>query len=867
MPLTAQQIAMIKQLALNAQAAPAGPKPAMTPQQLMAIKARLAPPPAPAPQQIGMTPQMLMAAKAKLAQPVSRPIPPGPSMQRVPTPAMADGGEVEPRHKHEISDDNVQVMYKGGEACYAEGGNVTKDYNDVGYADGGDVDDTDAVPQEAAAPEAVPAATAQATTPELSTSMSEQLANTDPGQLKKLLALRDKLGEAPYDAANAAANSTPAPAAEGSKAATEAAYKKLFSKQTAQDIVDEAAIPGKTAKESAQTFLENATPEVVEEIAKASAKKAVGAAAAETAMGTAGKVVMRGAGALAGLYGLYGGPTAETEGAPIEPIPGMPGKAAQGQDIVSHYEDPASLARTMALSKQMTADDIAQATKNAPPAEGSTMGPPAPGTTSPVGTLDKSQYGPAAPSGMEAAATLPPVPPPGSAGGPAGPPAPASNAPATIPAPAAAAPKPIAPAMPPRAMTAAPAPQGAPAAAPDRVSSLQSLLAQMGYNPAALQGAQDQQRQMMQANALAMGGKEIAAAMSRGGYKPNFAANEQINQMATLPVQQQVQQQAIMGTAMKMGLEASDLDDKTQMRDPKSPASVAGREMLATFLPQIKNSPNFDQLSYEDVVKMYQPIDMKMRTDTMRFDTQLRTDAMNQQNQVRAEQHQQQQQQATEQRQAGKEMQLGMALNQANSLRGANGQADKNAQTADRLIDLANNFDPNDPAKVANARTVMNEVTGLLAQAANGGIAHEGQVDMIYPKNISDQFAKLQQFITSAPAGYNIKPFLDQAVQQAKIFKKVGQDYSKRNNSVLLYGAKNAVSPEVYNHYKNFYGLTDNDINSAFNRTEDTTQGGVGNAPPKSPTVTMRDPNGNLRPIPQDQVAAAKAAGGIVVGQ
>lgn len=94
--------------------------------------------------------------------------------------------------------------------------------------------------------------------------ISELLGENNPKSLQDLIKLRDTLRmSAPYEAAQKAGSSIP------EIASPSADYGSLFGKQVAQDIVDTASIPGKTAAQSAEVFSKMA-PEAISATAKSS---------------------------------------------------------------------------------------------------------------------------------------------------------------------------------------------------------------------------------------------------------------------------------------------------------------------------------------------------------------------------------------------------------------------------------------------------------------------------------------------------------------------------------------------------------------------------------------------------------------------
>jgi hypothetical protein len=895
MPLTPAQIAALQQMAKNVQASPKPTvaAPPLTAQQLMALKARIAPPQA-APVAPGLTPQQLMAAKAKLIQPVAHPIPPGPSQQRVPTPAMAEGGMVtkdyndvgyanggEARHTHEISDDNVQVMADGGqvekmaeedeangypiEAKRLKTGNqvpysneasdkesakhAEEDKERIGFADGGQSD----------ADDVADAATDEASTPApLSTSVSENLASKEPSQLQKLMALRDQLGRESVHGNTIARGGTPTLPVKNIEADQQPpsdVYKEPFSPDEAKAIVKSTRATGKTA-DKLEDLSRSATPEVMEEAAKASAKQvarrvlspdailpaetslpaAAGAGGADIIIPAAerglGSAVAGGATkalpVVGALAGLYGGPTAASDKMTNPNVPGVGNKVAMGPDLAQKVDVNAALAQA-GVPAQLPPTSIPTATVAAPSPKDQTGGvfDPNPGLTAalaaaqpqaapvlPNGGMSGAALqayiaqnpGPVATTGNNPAANATPAPP--------APPAPAGAAtPAVNPIAAAQMAKinamqPAAPGAP-ATVTQQMAPQPAPQPAPSQADTLGSLMQQMGYDPNALKNAQAQQRQMQQANMGAMAGKEIAAAMSRGGYKPNFTANEQLNQMAALPVQQVMQQQQVAMNAVKQGMDLSDLQDKVQARDPNSKPSQAARGILLSTFPELAQNPNFANMDYETIRGMAPNIENALSNQTkmayMNMNAQERMQAVqyrsDTQAQIAADRAQQQaamQQQKQDQDSDKAASDMTTKFGQMMRRKDLANASDADRRV-DNLLDIVSQYPDLNQMPREQANTFAKEAE----QIFSGGRAHEGSTKEIIPTTLMGGLQNLLSKGTNNVEPAQVGDFVREYLPYMQSLQQNSRAYIAGQLQPVTTAYKPRIKPDMYNSLVN----------------------------------------------------------------
>jgi hypothetical protein len=574
--------------------------------------------------------------------------------------------------------------------------------------------------------------------------LSELLNSSDPEALQKLIALRNQLnGQAPYDAEQA------------SRQAQANDYSQLFSKQNAQDIVDQQSVPGNTAADSAEVLKD--APDVAgsaetaaSEAADATPGQGLGIADVG-GEGGAGEALSdladsKGAAALAMLTPNSHMYSASNQfGTDVED---QPGRRAVGEDIVGTPSNlsPRDKAILEALKahlsdpKNFTAEDIKEATAS-DDSDGddddstSPAQKPNVASVTPAMVAQKSLEAQRAPSLGSAKSQNAPVGSDTSMG----PPTP---------------------------------PTAAPQQSDDYLGSLmKSLYGASGTD--ALKAAQAKQHDMMQANSLSMAGKEIAAAMSRGGYQPNYEANQQINALAAQPVQALQQQQQVVKEAIDSGAKLSDLQDKAQLQNPKSPVSIAYRNMAATLNPQIAKSPGFDSMSAETIKNAQPMVDTSIKMQVMQLQRQ---DMANQRNMM----FQQRNDLQAQQRQAQAFTQTGQMLESSRMTNPAVMQAEKDIYAAKKAQTIQ------DTMGGGSANNMSPQATGLLteeiAKIASGGIPQHEEMAMLNPGALQGKLAGVWSKLSNEPTPANAGAFIKQY-----------QDYAK--------GVQNDAQKVITNHY------------------------------------------------------------------
>ena len=606
--------------------------------------------------------------------------------------------------------------------------------------------------------------------------LSELLSSSNPEALQKLLALRDQLNsqssQAPYDAAEAS-----------SQASQPISYDKLFGQNAVmQDQLAPQNLANKSAAESADVL--KAAPEY----APAETKTAMEASdigtpllseaeeastpLAEALAGGAGRLASRAAGPLTAL--LMPNDSMVQSSGKMTAVPGMPHTYFSGQDLVRVPQDQSSTIKlspdlenmisgnsSSSSKEDILADLLAHAKKQS--------------------SSDNEDEDEETPSVNTKSSTSTKIR------------GPASVQPANL----------------------------SNNASQPQQNVLASLMDKL-YGPGAgdrLTDAQNAQKQILSANALNMAGKEIAAAMSRGGYKPNYASNEQVAQTAGLPVQQEMQQRGVVKDALDSGMKMADFQDKQALTDAKSPLSEAYRNMAATLTPMIAKTPGFENMSAEAIKQAQPMVDTYMKAQMIQL------------------QRQQMNQQKTDQRQ---QQSFNQTVQQLEQMRGspAVSQAEKDLYASQKAQTLTKMF--GDPNNMSPQMTAL--FTQEVAKIAQGGVPTHDEMAMLTPNALQGKLAsvwsKLSNNPTPANAGAFIKQYQDYAQGVAQDAQKVIED---------RYGRVINTKKSQFNDDQNQY-LKDNYLN----RFKSAAQG----------TVRMFDPQGNLREIPSDMVDAALKNGG-----
>jgi hypothetical protein len=564
----------------------------------------------------------------------------------------------------------------------------------------------------------------------------------DPASLQKLMALRDQLGSQASQAPYDAAQAA-------SQAAQPTSYDALFGQNAAMQNQLAPQLANKSAAESAQVLA--SAPEAA--AAEAAGTDAAATAAGEAAAGGASKFL----GPIAALLGIYNGPTAPSS---LADVPGAksPKELSQQGPLPWGGMSDKQLADYV---KYKDTGPVAKVGFN----PNAVVGPPKPDDLAARQTADQQDE-----DDDEDEDTTP------SGAGPAS--AKTAAKPSTTPTPSATS----------------------------QPSSVADLLSKLGLSNDKLAKAQQAQRLGSLFGADAAVGEKIAAALSRGAYKPDYTMANQINAMAAMPVQQAMQQQTAAKEAVDTGLKLSDFQDKQQLQDASSPISQAYRNMAATLNPQLAQAPNFENMSAEAIKGAQPMVDASLKAQTMQLIRQ-------QMAQQREGSFAERQQIAQNQKDDASEMKLAQGLSQMQSQRGAAGMAAKTEQLADRALSMANNYTPdqNDLTKQQVA-ALYNDANQIMT----GGVSTQHGIETVFPETYKSSLDNLMQKISNTPTGADMGPFVQQLSKQMQLMKNEAQSFKKDRAAEYLMGYKDSLGqrrPDTFNAYKKKFGVSDDDMN------------------------------------------------------
>jgi hypothetical protein len=169
-------------------------------------------------------------------------------------------------------------------------------------------------------------------------------------------------------------------------------------------------------------------------------------------------------------------------------------------------------------------------------------------------------------------------------------------------------------------------------------------------------------------------------------------------------------------------------------------------------------------------------------------------------------------------------------------------QAQKDIYAASKFESLANlNGDPNklNPAQVQLAAMEV-------AKIASGGVPTAHELQGLTPSSIPGGLAAAAQKFVNHPVAANQGAFVNAMRDYTTALKRDAQEVVKEKYGRVIESRRVQLGDSNYQTLQKQY-------------MEPFTQK---SAAPPAATVQMRDPKGNIRAVPADQVEAAKAAGG-----
>lgn len=178
------------------------------------------------------------------------------------------------------------------------------------------------------------------------------------------------------------------------------------------------------------------------------------------------------------------------------------------------------------------------------------------------------------------------------------------------------------------------------------------------------------------------------------------------------------------------------------------------------------------------------------------------------------------------------------------------GKISAKVQQAEYLDGLVGSFNNRNlpPAQMEElALGMANMISG-----ANGGAARS-QVEALVPHSAMGDAQKLKSWFMNEPLGANQQAFVEMMSHTIEREKSIANDQLNgiRIKRLSTHEKFQKSAPDQFNRMIGDYGIDPANVKN-----------GKYTPPAAAGTVQMRDPKGNIRAVPADQVDAAKAAGG-----
>jgi len=331
-----------------------------------------------------------------------------------------------------------------------------------------------------------------------------------------------------------------------------------------------------------------------------------------------------------------------------------------------------------------------------------------------------------------------------------------------------------------------PASAGAPAdtGPKDYLGDMLSKLYGPGNDAKALAQAQQNRNIMQFANNTAMSQQMIAAAMSRGGFKPDYAVNAEIAQQANNPVNNILQQRQAQEGQIATAVKLSDFNDKAQQQDPNSPLSKAMRDTVRAYFPKMAAQPNFENQDYESIIKQQPFLDTVQKT----VSNNLYRQALLQNNQNKQE--------------ATAEFNVPSKIDNYINNRGAT----KNASDADRRVDNINSLLARYPNLDNMPQGQIEEFGQELHQITAGLGAHEGSTAQLMSPTLRSRLALMESKGMNNVTGAEMGAFLKENVPYLQDLQQNARAYIGDHISGQVEGAKKLIQdPVAYSKLQDYY--------------------------------------------------------------
>lgn len=336
---------------------------------------------------------------------------------------------------------------------------------------------------------------------------------------------------------------------------------------------------------------------------------------------------------------------------------------------------------------------------------------------------------------------------------------------------------------------------------------IQTLMDKLGIGQQAndrLAQLQAQKQQMLQGQALLMGGDTIARAFARGRgaqMAPNTEYYNQMTARANAPIEAEMQRRAAVKDALNTGMTVYDLQDKQQADDPNSKPSQAAQKILLSTFPNLAGTSDLKNMSYSTIKGLAPNIENVLTNQT-------RLEAAKE----RAEYMQMARQSSNDQKQTNNFNQTIQQLESQRSTNPAVGQAEKDlyaAQKAQTIQNLAPNGDLNQ-LNPQMSKLIQMEV----AKIAKGGVSDREDLRALDPSTLQGKLSGVWQELSNNPTPANAGAFLKQYMDYARGIQKDAQKVITDHYGRVINSKMNQFTPEQKEYMKDNYMNRFGDANS-----------------------------------------------------
>lgn len=304
-------------------------------------------------------------------------------------------------------------------------------------------------------------------------------------------------------------------------------------------------------------------------------------------------------------------------------------------------------------------------------------------------------------------------------------------------------------------------PPSTPADPQDYMKQLLASLYGGGISDSALKEAQQHRNEMERSALAGRAGKEIAAALSRGAYKPDYGVQDEMMKMSANGIQDILTRRKGIMEGLETGIKASDLMDKQQLRDPGSAVSREAQRLADRLDP----GASHDGMSVEALKQLLPGFDTLYKSDMLALLKKQQAETKKSQDSLKALPE--------------------MATKIAGYMRsGPNAVAGNGVLSADKIMDLFKGVDEqgrpqSDPNNWSGGKVQIYK--DELGKLARGGVSHEGQQANLIPPTIANTWAKFASGLSNEPLSAGQGKFVMQFAPYVKDMRQTSSDYLKKN--------------------------------------------------------------------------------------